>query len=77
MTAYAWIKCEIEEEKDCYAVLRAADIIGRAGSRFGADERFVRLSLVKTQDDFDILLRQLNKLAFQEYHKTEDNNMSM
>lgn len=60
--AYAWLKCEREEDKDCYAVLEAAKILGRRGSLFGAEERYVRLSLLKTQDDFDILVYRLKIL---------------
>ncbi|TYH63312.1 hypothetical protein ES332_D07G183000v1 [Gossypium tomentosum] len=60
--AYAWLKCEREEDKDCYAVLEAANIIGRQGNLFGAEDGYVRLSLVRTQDDFDILIERLHKL---------------
>ncbi|KAA3458676.1 tryptophan aminotransferase-related protein 3-like [Gossypium australe] len=60
--AYAWLKCEREEDKDCYAVLEAANIIGRQGNLFGAEDGNVRLSLVRTQDDFDILIERLYKL---------------
>ncbi|KAL1091677.1 hypothetical protein V6Z11_D07G173900 [Gossypium hirsutum] len=59
---YAWLKCEREEDKDCYAVLEAANIIGRQGNLFGAEDGYVRLSLVRTQDDFDILIERLHKL---------------
>ncbi|XP_051123500.1 tryptophan aminotransferase-related protein 4-like [Andrographis paniculata] len=64
--AYAWVKCEREEDRDCCAVLRAANIVGRAGSLFGSDDRYVRLSLLKIQDDFDLLLRRLSILVSQE-----------
>lgn len=64
--AYAWVKCEREEDKDCYAVLEAAKILGRRGSLFGAEERYVRLSLLKGQDDFDILIYRLQKLVSEE-----------
>lgn len=66
MAAYAWLKCEREEDKDCYAVLKAANIIGREGSVFKAENRYVRLSLIKSQDDFDLLLNRLNNLVLQE-----------
>lgn len=65
---YAWLKCEREEDKDCYAVLEEANIMGRRGSVFGAEERYVRLSLVRSQDDFDLMIHQLNKLVSQEYN---------
>lgn len=62
VAAYAWLKCEREEDKDCYGVLKTAKIIGRAGSVFGAESRYVRLSLIRSQDDFDLLLQRLNEL---------------
>lgn len=64
--AYAWLKCEREEDKDCYAVLKAANIIGRQGNMFGTENRFVRLSLVRRQDDFNLLMERLNKLVSEE-----------
>lgn len=59
------MKCEaISEDCTCYEVLRTVNITGRAGSLFGADlNRCVRLSLVRSEDDFDLLLRQINKLV--------------
>ena len=66
MAAYAWLKCEKEEDKECYGVLKKAGIIGRNGTLFGANSSYVRLSLIKTQDDFDILLHQINKLVSEE-----------
>ncbi|XP_011100603.1 tryptophan aminotransferase-related protein 4-like [Sesamum indicum] len=64
--AYAWLKCEREEDSNCRAVLRAAKIIGREGSLFESDDRYVRLSLLRSQDDFDLLLRRLNDLISEE-----------
>ncbi|KAJ6399139.1 hypothetical protein OIU77_019815 [Salix suchowensis] len=62
--AYGWLKCEKEEDKHCSAVLQAAaNIIGREGSLFYAEDRYVRLSLIKSQDDFDLLLNKLNELV--------------
>ncbi|KAK4381384.1 Tryptophan aminotransferase-related protein 4 [Sesamum angolense] len=64
--AYAWFKCERNEDKNCTAVLRAANIIGRAGSRFSVEDRYVRLSLLKSDDDFNLLLLRLDKLVNQD-----------
>lgn len=64
--AYAWLRCERKEDKDCSAVLNAANIIGREGSIFRAEDRYVRLSLVRNQDDFDLLIHRLNKLVTKE-----------
>lgn len=66
MAAYAWFKCEREEDKECYTVLKEAGIIGREGNLYGAETSYVRLSLLKSQDDFDALLHQINKLVAQE-----------
>ncbi|RWR77534.1 tryptophan aminotransferase-related protein 4-like protein [Cinnamomum micranthum f. kanehirae] len=62
--AYAWLKCEMDA--DCERVLRAAGIMGRPGKEFGASSRYIRLSLIKTQDDFDLLLQRINALVDQE-----------
>ncbi|CAB4319818.1 unnamed protein product [Prunus armeniaca] len=65
--AYAWVKCEREKDKDCYAVLKEeANVYGLRGSQFGAEDRFVRLALVRSQDDFDLLLQRLNQLVLEE-----------
>ncbi|PRQ24596.1 putative alliin lyase [Rosa chinensis] len=65
--AFAWVKCEREEDKDCYTVLKEeANVYGRSGSVFGAEDRYVRLALIRSQDDFDILLYRLNQLVSKE-----------
>ncbi|KAL3504590.1 hypothetical protein ACH5RR_034431 [Cinchona calisaya] len=65
--AYAWLKCEREQDTNCTAVLRAANIIGREGRVFNADSHHVRLSLLRSQDDFELLLYRLNELVTREY----------
>lgn len=62
MAAYAWVKCEREEDSDCYEVLKAADILGRKGQSYGTESQYVRLSLIKSQRDFDLLLQKLEML---------------
>ncbi|KAJ4850239.1 hypothetical protein Tsubulata_008170 [Turnera subulata] len=64
--AYAWLKCERKEDKDCFEVLEAANITGRRGSMFYAGDRHVRLSLIRNQDDFDLLLHKLQSLVSEE-----------
>jgi hypothetical protein len=66
--AFAWLKCEEAlGDRHCYEVLKTFNITGRAGNLFGNDlNRYVRLSLVKSEDDFDLLLRQIKKLVDEE-----------
>ncbi|KAJ4964930.1 hypothetical protein NE237_016779 [Protea cynaroides] len=64
--AYAWLKCEREEDLDCTAVLRAAGIIGREGTLYHAESRYVRLSLIKGEDDVDLLLQKMDALVSKE-----------
>ena len=63
MAAYAWVKCEREADGDCYNVLKDGMIISREGTLYGADNRHVRLSLIKSQDDFDQLLMRMRELS--------------
>ncbi|KAF5781848.1 putative alliinase, EGF-like domain, pyridoxal phosphate-dependent transferase, major [Helianthus annuus] len=64
--AYAWVKCEREEDDDCGAVLEAGKIIGRIGSTFSAKDRYTRLSLIKSKYDFELLLQRLTELVLRE-----------
>lgn len=64
--AYAWFKCEMEEDVDCSAVLSEAGIISRTGTVFEASSRYTRLSLIKTRDDFDLLLQRMEALVSKE-----------
>ncbi|KAG9456853.1 hypothetical protein H6P81_001361 [Aristolochia fimbriata] len=63
---YAWIRCEREEETDCQEVLQAAGVIGNKGSLFGADIRYARLSLTKSQEDFELMLERIKGLIAEE-----------
>ncbi|KAG8633355.1 hypothetical protein MANES_18G095250v8 [Manihot esculenta] len=67
--AFAWMKCEREEDKECFQVVKStANVSGRHGSLFGSESRYVRLSLVKSQDDFNLLLERMEALVQQEPH---------
>jgi len=59
------LKCEKAlGDRHCYEILKTYNITGRAGYLFGKDlNHFVRLSLVKSEDDFVLLLRQIKKLS--------------
>lgn len=64
--AYAWVKCEREEDKNCIEILNAAKILGRGGSIFHDDDRYARLSLIRSDDDFDMLISRLESLVSKE-----------
>ncbi|KAJ0684238.1 putative alliinase, EGF-like domain, pyridoxal phosphate-dependent transferase, major [Helianthus annuus] len=69
--AYAWVRCERQEDNDCAAVLKAGKIIGQSGSTFSAKDRYARLSLIKSQDDFELLMQRLTELVSLENHNIE------
>ena len=62
-SAYAWVKCEREEDEDCTAVMKVGGIIGRGGEEFGGEKRYVRLSLIKQEDNFALLEHRLQALV--------------
>ncbi|KAL8058316.1 hypothetical protein ABFX02_03G010300 [Erythranthe guttata] len=64
--AYAWVKCEREEDTNCIEVLLAANILSREGSLFSVEDRYVRLSLLKSDDEFNLLMHHLGKLVAEE-----------
>ncbi|WCJ44071.1 tryptophan aminotransferase related 1 [Euphorbia peplus] len=65
--AFAWLKCEREEDKDCYEILKSeANVTGRRGSLFGSKDGYVRLSLVKREDEFSLLHERMEMLVNQE-----------
>ncbi|KAM0063079.1 putative alliinase, pyridoxal phosphate-dependent transferase, major domain-containing protein [Helianthus debilis subsp. tardiflorus] len=61
--AYAWVKCERQEDNDRAEVLKAGKIIGQSGSTFSTKDRYARLSLIKSQDDFELLMQRLTELV--------------
>lgn len=68
--AYGWLKCEMVDDQDCEAVLRKEGIISRGGLTFGADARYTRLSLLKTQDDFELLMQKMEAIISKEKHNS-------
>ncbi|XP_062206700.1 alliin lyase-like [Phragmites australis] len=61
--AYAWVKCEREEDEDCYEALLKAKIITRTGVGNEASSRYTRVSLLKSNDDFDVLMERITDLV--------------
>ncbi|CAN1175734.1 Tryptophan aminotransferase-related protein 4 [Linum perenne] len=75
--AYAWLKCEAEDDRNssCYDVLKHGGILGRDGPKFSASDRYVRLSLIKTEDDFNMLLQKFSNLISSEIKPEDDVHM--
>jgi len=71
------LKCERKEDKNCYEILETAGINGRKGSLYSVDDRYVRLSLIRTQDDFDILINKLKTLIAKQYESKYDYILNM
>ncbi|CAO2194515.1 unnamed protein product [Urochloa humidicola] len=61
--AYAWVKCEREEDEDCYEALLKAKIITRTGVGNEVSSRYTRISLLKSDDDFDVLMERVTDLV--------------
>ncbi|CAO2171251.1 unnamed protein product [Urochloa humidicola] len=61
--AYAWVKCEREEDHNCYEALLKENIITRSGAGYEASSRYTRVSLLKTDDDFEALMERVTDLV--------------
>ncbi|CAO2183062.1 unnamed protein product [Urochloa humidicola] len=61
--AYAWVKCEREEDEDCQEALLKANIITRTGVGNEASSRYTRISLLKSDDDFEVLMERVADLV--------------
>ena len=68
------MKCEKEEDGDCYDMLLKAKIITRSGVWNDASSRYTRIRLLKSQDDFDLLLERLTELVDAETYSVSGSN---
>uniref|UniRef100_A0A0A9EBX3 Alliinase C-terminal domain-containing protein n=1 Tax=Arundo donax TaxID=35708 RepID=A0A0A9EBX3_ARUDO len=75
--AYAWVKCEREEDEDCYGALLKAKIISRSGVANEARSRYTRISLLKSDDDFDVLMERVTDLVNAEKYNDAPGSSSM
>jgi len=60
--AFAWLRCDREDVEDCASFLRGHKILTRSGSQFGADPRYVRVSMLDRDDAYDIFVKRLASL---------------
>ncbi|XP_025814418.1 alliin lyase-like isoform X2 [Panicum hallii] len=75
--AYAWVKCEREEDEDCHEALLKAKIITRTGVGNEAGSRYTRISLLKTDDDFEVLMERVTDLVDAEKNGDAPGSSSM
>ncbi|XP_074585707.1 tryptophan aminotransferase-related protein 1-like [Curcuma longa] len=61
--AFAWLKCEKEGVEDCESFLRSHKILSRNGKYFGADRKYVRISMLDRDDTFDLFVERLSSLT--------------
>jgi len=62
LAAFAWLRCDREDVEDCASFLRGHKILTRSGSQFGADPRYVRVSMLDRDDAYDIFVKRLSSL---------------
>ncbi|TKY55241.1 Tryptophan aminotransferase-related protein 2 [Spatholobus suberectus] len=63
--AFMWLKCEGDIE-DCESFLRGHKILTRSGRHFGASPKYVRISMLDTDETFIQLIGRLSALQEQE-----------
>ncbi|KAL9243123.1 hypothetical protein vseg_017051 [Gypsophila vaccaria] len=56
--AFAWLKCEGEVE-DCESFLRNHKILTRGGKHFGMSPKYVRISMLDRESNFDLFIKRL------------------
>ncbi|TKY73536.1 Tryptophan aminotransferase-related protein 2 [Spatholobus suberectus] len=59
--AFVWLKCEGNVE-DCESFLRAHNIITRSGTHFGVSPKYVRISMLDTDENFNQFLDRLSAI---------------
>ncbi|XP_047311351.1 tryptophan aminotransferase-related protein 2-like [Impatiens glandulifera] len=59
--AFAWLKCEGEIE-DCEKLLGDHKILTRGGKHFGFSSKYVRISMLEIEENFDIFTDRLSRI---------------
>ncbi|XP_010906846.1 tryptophan aminotransferase-related protein 2 [Elaeis guineensis] len=62
LPGFAWLKCEKEGIEDCASFLRSHKIIARGGRFFGAEPKFVRVSMLDRDETFDLFIERLSSI---------------
>ncbi|XP_073014169.1 tryptophan aminotransferase-related protein 2 [Typha latifolia] len=61
--AFAWLKCEKEEIRDCEGFLKEHNILTRSGKHFGVASKFVRVSMLDRDENFDLFVKRISSLG--------------
>ncbi|KAH1112017.1 hypothetical protein GLYMA_04G186700v4 [Glycine max] len=59
--AFVWLKCEGNVE-DCESFLRGHNILTRSGTHFGVSPKYVRISMLDTDENFNQFLDRLSAI---------------
>ncbi|XP_044485001.1 tryptophan aminotransferase-related protein 2-like isoform X2 [Mangifera indica] len=59
--AFAWLKCE-QDINDCESFLRSKKILTRSGKHFGFSPKYVRISIIDRDENFNLFTRRLSKI---------------
>ncbi|XP_061360392.1 tryptophan aminotransferase-related protein 2 isoform X2 [Gastrolobium bilobum] len=59
---FAWLKCDAEEIEDCAMFLSDHKILTRSGKLFGASPKYVRISMLDTDETFVQLIDRLSAI---------------
>lgn len=61
--AFAWLKCEEETVDDCESLFRSHNILTRGGKHFGVSPKYVRISMLDSNNKFKIFTDRLSRLS--------------
>ncbi|XP_068308599.1 tryptophan aminotransferase-related protein 2-like [Pyrus communis] len=60
--AFAWLKCEDDHVEDCESFLRGYKILTRGGRHFGVGPKYVRISMLDRDNNFDLFVKRLSTI---------------
>ncbi|CAN4085992.1 unnamed protein product [Withania somnifera] len=63
--AFAWVKCEHAVD-DCESFLKKHKILTRSGEHFGSNKKYVRVSLICDEEDYNEFIRRLSLINSEE-----------
>lgn len=66
VTAFAWVKCEHASVSDCESFLKQHKILTRGGEHFGSSKKYVRISLIGYEEDYNEFIRRLSLINSEE-----------